>query len=397
MDNRAVVKSLTTYILLVVLLIALIPQSARSEEEPIRIGVTFSMEGRYKSLSFMVKNGYELWAEEVNRRGGILGRSVEIVSYNDKSSKKLVGTLYERLITKDRVDLVLSPYGSSLTMRAAEVTEQHGYVLLASSASSLEIWDRGFNRVFGVYSTAERYFLGFLDLLARQGYRRIGVVYSDATFNVSAAEGVKKWANLFGLSIVSYEKFEDGKADFQKIAETQKDKNIEGLIFCGYPPDGYAFLQSLEKNSIRPPGLAATILPALPDFYENLGSYAENIFGPSQWEPDKRLPFPGTLEFIDNFTHRTGRAPSYQACSSYSAGQILERAVEQAGSIDHEKIRNYVSSLDTVTIMGRFKVDFHGKQIGHNPILVQWQNGKKEIVYPTKMRTSAARFSTNHN
>ncbi len=361
-------------------------------QDSIRLGATVSLEGRYARVSFMVKKGYELWAEEVNQRGGILGRKVELIFYDDKSRSDLVGPLYEKLITEDKVDMVLSPYGSTLTMHASEVTEKHGYVMLAASASAVKIWERGYNYVFGVYSTADRYFIGFLDLAAREKMKNVGVVFSNTSFNISAAEGVKKWAGLFGLEVEYFESYDNYKEELPDIIERMRSKSVENLVFCGYPPECYYFLQLLEKKGVRPPGLALTIVPALSDFYSKVGSFAEGIFGSSQWEADERLPFPGSLNFVKKFMTFTGEEPSYHACSSYSACQIIEKAILHAGVIDQEKIRKFVADLDTVTIMGRFKVDFNGQQIGHNPILIQWQNGKKEIVYPTKMRTAPARF-----
>ncbi len=340
----------------------------------------------------MVKSGYELWVSEINARGGLLGRKVELVLYDDKSSETLVRHLYEKLISEDKVDMVLSPYGSSLTLAAAEITESYGYVLLAGTASSTEIWQQGFSHVFGVYSTADRYFLGLLDLAARHGMKNVAVVFNNTTFNISAAEGVRKWATLFGLATIFYESFDDYKEELPTIVTQLSDVKPDGLIFCGYPPEGYHFLRLLEGRNLKPPGLALTIIPAMPDFFTSVGSFAEGIFGSSQWEPDERLPFPGTAQFIVSFIAKTGSKPSYHACSSYSTCQILERAVDQAGAIDHEQIRHFVANLDTVTVMGRFKVDFNGSQIGHNPILIQWQKGQKEIVYPTKMRTAPAIF-----
>ncbi|MEE4240098.1 MAG: amino acid ABC transporter substrate-binding protein [Desulfopila sp.] len=361
-------------------------------QNPIRIGATVSLEGKYTSLSYMVKNGYELWVDEINKRGGLLDRKVELVLYDDKSDKELATQLYEKLITVDKVDLVLSPYGSPLTIAAAEVTDRNGYVLLAGSASSTEIWQQGFTYVFGVYSTADRYFLGFLDLAAQSGMKQVAVIYEDSTFNISAASGVRKWAELFGLETIFFEKINDYKEDLLPIIKSLSSLVPDALIFCGYPPAGYHLLKLLEKQNFKPDGLAMTIIPAMPDFYNNVGPFAENIFGSSQWEADERLPFPGTAAFINSFLAKTGMKPSYQACSSYSACQILERAILQAGTIDHEKIRGFITNLDTVTIMGRFKVDFSGSQIGHNPILIQWQKGRKEIVYPTKMQTAPAFF-----
>lgn len=368
------------------------PVSSKGHQDTIRIGATISKEGKYATLSYMVLHGYKVWIKDINNRGGLLGRQVELITYDDKSDRELVADLYEKLIVEDKVDLVLSPYGSPLTLKAAEVAEKHKMVMLAATASSREIWNRGFKNIFGVYSTADRYFIGFLDLVARQRMKEITVIYNNTTFNISAAEGSKKWAALFGLKIEMFEKFDDHKIELPEIVEQIAKDTPENIIFCGYPEEGYHFLELLKQKQVKPKGLSLSVIAALPDFYENVGPFAENIFGPSQWEADNRLPFPGVATFIESFKQLTGKKPSYQACSSYSACQIFEKAIKQAEKVDQSEIRNFVTNLDTITIMGRFKVDIDGRQIGHNPILVQWQEGKKEIVYPRKMRTALGRF-----
>lgn len=148
----------------------------------------------------------------------------------------------------------------------------------------------------------------------------------------------------------------------------------------------------MKKTQYRPKALALSIAPALPDFYTRAGTMAEGVFGPSQWEPDERIPFPGTKKFIRCFLAFTQKLPSYQAGSAYASGQILEEAIRSVHSLDQEKIRRFILGLDTVTVVGRFKVDHTGKQIGHNPMLIQWQNGEKEIVYPRKMQTAPPMF-----
>lgn len=362
-------------------------------QQAIRIGGTVSLEGRYVQLSSMLKNGYELWAKEVNERGGILGRKIELIFYDDKSDPDSVGPLYEKLITEDKVDFVFSPYGSTLTIPAAEVAEKHKYVMLTAAASAGELWDKKFRYVFGVYSTADRYFIGFLDLVARQKMKNVGVVFDTTAFNVSAAAGVRRWADLFGLNLVFSESFSDHEKELPEIIKKIRLSGVECLVFCGYPPGGYFFIEQLKTEKFRPPELAIAIIPAYSDFYDKVGPFAEGIFGPSQWEADERLPFPGTSSFIKNFLDLNGKEPSYHACSAYSVGQLIEKSILSVGGIDQEKIRKYVADLDTITIMGRFKVDEEGRQIGHNPLLIQWQDGKKEIVYPTKMRTAPGRFS----
>ncbi|MBT6340078.1 MAG: amino acid ABC transporter substrate-binding protein [Desulfobacula sp.] len=377
------------------LLFIIISSICHAGEKPILIGASVSLEGKYIETSFMVQNGYKLWAEQVNKQGGLLGRPVKLILYNDKSRKKLAASLYEKLIVEDRVDLTLSPYGTPLTMVASEATEKHGYVMLASAAASEQIWERGYKYIFGVYALADRYFIGFQDLLARQGYESIGILFENTAFNISIAKGVRKWADRFNLKLVYDNGFDDADNELPIILKQVMGKNIDGLIFSGYSPQCYQFIDLMKKADYRPKSLSFTIAPIHPDFYKKAGPFAEGIFAPSQWEPDERIPFPGTKQFIKDFKEFTGKMPSYHAASAYSACQILEKAIIQAQAIDHEKIRNYVSSFDTITIMGRFKVDHTGRQVGHNPILIQWQNGKKEIVYPGKMSTSQPQFNSS--
>lgn len=375
-------------IILGVCLLSCFSAPAGAGPAPLKIGVTVSLEGKYLETSAMIRNGYRLWADQVNRRGGLLGRPVELVLYDDKSQKDLVAGFYEKMITRDKVDLVLSPYGTPLTLAASEVTEEHGFVMLACAAAGPQIWDRGYKYVFGVYALADRYFIGFQDLMARNGFSRLGIVFEASAFHRSAADGAAQWARRFGLNLVVRAGFAPSGAQLPEILETVAKEKPDGLIFSGYPPDCYRFITLMEQAGFRPPALLFTIAPIHPDFPGKAGAFSEGVFAPSQWEPDERIPFPGTRRFITDFTAFASRPPSYHAASAYSACQILEQAVIHANGLDQDKIRHYIHSLDTVTIMGRFKVDHTGRQVGHNPILIQWQNRKKEIVYPSKMRTA---------
>jgi branched-chain amino acid transport system substrate-binding protein len=362
-------------------------------EEPLRIGATVSLEGKYSETSFMIHNAYKLWEEQVNNRGGILGRPVKLILYDDKSNKERIRSLYEKLITEDRVDFVLSPYGTPLTLVASEVTERHGYVMIACAAAGEQIWERGFRYVFGMHALSKRYFIGYLDLVARNGLESMAILFEKTSFNITTAKGAQQWADRFGL-IVDINQGFDGPHEFPGLLQQLKAKNVDGLIFSAYPPECYTFIHLMKKARYRPKAMAFAIAPALPGFHRRVGTYADGVFGPSQWEADKRIPFPGTVNFIDAFIRVSGKVPSYHAGGAYGSCQILEKVIIQTRSFDHEKIMNAIHSLDTVTVTGRFKVDHSGRQIGHNPIIIQWQNGKKEIVYPAQMMTSQPQFNT---
>ena len=380
--------------LIIVLVLTLsIPSFAQEDEtRPILIGATVSLEGKYSEPSFMVRKAFRLWEQEVNDSGGLLGRPVKLILYDDKSQKELVRKLYAKLIEQDKVDLVFSPYGTPLTLLASEVSEQKKMVMLACAASGEKIWERGYKYVFGVYALANRYYIGFLDLMAREGFETVAIIYENSPFHIDVAKGTESWSKRFGLQIAFKQSFTDAKPELPKLLKKAIKVNADGLIISAYPPDGYQSLKLIEKANYKPKALGLSIIPTHPDFYRQAGQFAEGVFGPSQWEPDERIPFPGTQNFIENFSAYASKIPSYHAGTAYAACQLMARAVANTSSLDHNKIRDHIRSLDTVTIIGRFKVSHEGKQVGHNPILVQWQNKKKEIVYPTKMQTRPPRF-----
>jgi branched-chain amino acid transport system substrate-binding protein len=365
---------------------------AAAEASPIRIGATVSLEGKYEQPSLMARDSLKLWESQINKAGGLLGRPVQLILYDDKSNANLVGSLYEKLISEDKVDLVLPPYGTPLTLAATEVTERHGFVMLACTASGNEIWSRGYKRVFGVYAPASRYFIGLLDIMARKGLGTVALLYENTPFSKDLAEGCKEWAGRFGLKVSFSKSFVSAGKDLAGLLKEAMAVNPDGLIVACYPDDTYFLLDLMQKLKYRPGVLAFSIAPALPDFAVKAGAMAENVFGASQWEPDERLPFPGTRKFIREFKDFTGKLPSYHAGSTFAGCEILERAVSHCHCLDQKKIADFIRSLDTVTVIGRFKVDPDGMQTGHNSIIIQWQNGRKEIVFPSNMETAAPRL-----
>ncbi len=375
-------------------LVALIAPADADPNAPITIGATLSMEGRYQDPSWMIQAAYQLWVEQINQKGGLLGRPVRLILYNDQSSPERSRTLYKKLIEEERVDLIFSPYGTPITRAASEVSEAHQMVMLACGASGEIIWERGFEYVFGVYALARRYMIGLLDLMARQGLTKLALLYDKSSgFNTDVIAGAKQWAARFGMELIYENGYTDGKTAMAELLSQVRARAPQGLILSAYPPDGYRLLRRMAAMEYRPPVVGMTIAPSHPDFPEKGGPMAKAVFGPSQWEPDERIPFPGTKKFIKSFQAFSGKSPAYHAGTAYAACQIYEQAIRKTRTLDQPTLRNYIAALDTVTVIGRFKVDPKGKQIGHNPIIIQWQQGKKEIVWPRKMQTAAPLFS----
>jgi branched-chain amino acid transport system substrate-binding protein len=340
----------------------------------------------------MIRLGYELWARQINERGGLLGKPVDLLLKDDRSDPQQAEEVYRSLIEEEGVDLLLSPYGTPLTLAASRVTEEAGYVMVASAAAATLLWERDARFLFGIYATANRYFIGYLDLIAREGMERVAIIHEESPFHREAAEGARSWARRFGLSVVSSASYPPDAMEAPRLVRAVMEAEAEAVVVCSYPDEGYRLLKAGAAAGWTPRALAMTIAPTHPHFPRRAGAPAEMIFAPSQWEPMRRIPFPGSRDFIELFREHYGLEPSYHAASAYAAGQILEHAIAATGSLDQEELRKFILALDTVTIIGRFKVNREGLQIGHNPLLIQWQGGEKEIVYPRRLRTAPPRF-----
>jgi branched-chain amino acid transport system substrate-binding protein len=361
-------------------------------EPPLKIGVSLSLTGEFRETAGMMLQGYQLWEKEVNARGGLLGRPVLLVVEDDQSDPSRARAIYERFAGKGEVDLVLAPYGTPITLVVSEVTEKAGYVLITAGAAAESIWNRGLRYVFGLYAPGERFFIGFLDLLAREGIESVLLVREKGVFHQDAAVGIRKWAANLGITLEGDIEFDPRNVDYGSLAQRIQTAQPKAMILSSYPDPGYALLGEFSARGYRPAALASAILPIHPDFFKKVGPIGEGVFAPSQWEPVERLPFPGTREFMAAFKALTTMTPAYHATSAFASCQILEKAVRAVGSLDQARIRDHIASLDTVTVLGRFKVDPSGLQIGHNTITIQWQDGHKVIVYPPQMRTAAPRF-----
>ena len=360
---------------------------------PIRIGATVSREGKYVQTSLMMSKAFSFWIESVNGRGGLLGRPVELITYDDKSNTELTEKLYRKLIEEDKVDFVFSPYSSPLTLVASKVSEKSKKLMLAVAAAAEAPWKRGYRYLFQLYAPAQRQFIGVLDIMARNKYRKLAIIFDETSvFNQDIVKGIRHWAKVFRLQIVFDEAYSDGKRDLPAIVDKLKALGIDGLINSSYPPDSYELIRLLEKAKFKPKVLAMPIVPAYPNFPKKVGPYANYILGPSQWEPIDRIPFPGTRSFMEGFKTHTGLTPTFHSTAAYAACQLMEEAIKKVGALDNTKMRDYIAALDTVTVLGRFKVNPAGMQVGHNSFIIQWQNGKKEIVWPRKMQTARPRF-----
>ncbi|GBE00019.1 leucine-, isoleucine-, valine-, threonine-, and alanine-binding protein precursor [bacterium BMS3Abin07] len=367
-----------------------LPSKPAMAAEPVRIGLTLGLTGKYSWMADMQLKGVKLWQKDVNSRGGILGRKIQLIIYDDKSSPPAARSLYRRLILNDRVDLLFGPYSSAITEAILPITEKYGYPLLISGASADSLWQKGYKYAFGIFSPASKYVVGFLELLVMNDLDDIAIVSTDDAFSTGIAKGAKKWAERFGLKVISFERFKKGTRNLDVIAERVKASGARVVIMCGHFNEAVDMRLSLKRSGWHPEAFYASIGPALDEFYEMLGPDAEYTFSSSWWEPHVNVH--GSKGFYKQFLKTYRVRPSYHAADAYAAGQILGAAITKSGNLDRGRLRDILSAMDTMSIIGRYSADRTGMQTKQFPLIIQWQKGRKEIVWPEQLKTAPPIF-----
>lgn len=364
--------------------------------EPVLIGVSLGPTGKYRGPSEMQRRAYELWRDEVNARGGLLGRPIVLEFRDDDGDASQATEIYRQFTGREPVDLVFGPYSSELTSAVAPVVEEAGYPMLAAGASADAIWQNGYSNVFGMWTPASRYVYGMLELAADSDLKTVAFLHADDAFSENVAAGARKWAPYLGLKAVADIRFAKGTSDLTAPIRQVRDAGAELLVVAGHFNEAVNARRALAGEGWMPRAFFATVGPALPAWLETMGSDADCAFATSIWEPHEAVTYPRSQQFTKDFRQRYGGTdPSYHAATAYAAGQILEAAVARAQSLDRERIRAALSELDTYSVIGRYGVDHTGMQVKRLEMIVQWRQGQKEIVWPEEIKSRDAIFGND--
>jgi branched-chain amino acid transport system substrate-binding protein len=370
--------------------------SPASPQTPIKIGASLSLTGTYAALGQNQQRGYQLCAKHMNEKGGVLGRKIEFVLYDDQSQPATGVRLYERLITQDKVDAVMGPYSSAITEAVANVNEKYKMPMVAPMASTTSIFKKGRKFSFMVQSPAEVYLEGLLDVAAKRGLKTAAFVYEDTLFpkaTVTAPGGSVDIAKKKGLQVVFVEAYPKGNTDFSAIMTKLRAANPDVLGAATYFDDAVAITRQMKELNVNPKMFGVTVGGDLPTFYQLLGKNAEYVYGATQWEAE--LPYPGAKQFLQAHSMEyPGVDISYHSAGGYGGCQVLVEAIQRAGSLDGEKIREAILKIDMNTVYGGFKVDQDGFQVSHKMVMFQWQEARKVIVWPDELAAGKARFPT---
>jgi branched-chain amino acid transport system substrate-binding protein len=357
--------------------------------EPIRIGTTQSLSGLYADFGANQLRGLQMWVGDVNARGALLGRPVELVHYDDGSDPERSAELYQKLIKEDRVDLLIGPYSSDITMAASHVAEANDMPMLTLAASADKIWAQGYENIIGLDTPSTRYMDIAIVEAAAQGARTMSLVWVDSEFGREVVGGVRAKAQELGIEVV----FDKPGRDFDEIPALVKGlaaADADVIMAIAYLDGSLELVRALKQANAWPKMLVFGVGASLAEFGQELQGDAEGVSGVVQWLRGVRMP--GAQDFAYRFRQLYGTNPAAYAALGYSGGQVIEAAVRLADSLDHAAVREQLRTMVFNSLLGIYDVDADGRQVGKDNYLLQWQDKKRRVIAPANLAQDKLRY-----
>jgi branched-chain amino acid transport system substrate-binding protein len=347
--------------------------------EPIRIGTTQSLSGPLQDFGINQLRGLQMWVGDVNARGELLGRPVVLVHYDDESNPGRSVELYRKLIVEDKVDLLIGPYSSDITLAASQVAEEHNMPMLTLGASADEIWAQGYENIVGLDTPSTRYMDIAIEAAVDHGAKTMALVWADTDFGRDVVGGVRSKASELGLRIV-LDQSADDVAKIPKMVDQLGAANADVIIAIAYLEGATGLVRELKQAGVKPKMLVFGVGASLAEFGQELQGDAEGVVGVVQWL--RGIKVPGAQDFAYRFRKLYGNNPAAYAALGYSGGEVIEAAVRLAGTTEHAAVREQLHTMVFNSLLGIYKVDANGRQVGKNNYLLQWQGNDRRLVAP---------------
>ncbi len=382
-----------------------------SAPAPIRIGLSVALTGGVAANGKQVLLAMQIWRDDINAKGGLLGRSVEFVFYDDQSNPSMVPALYTKLIEVDKVDLTVGPYATNMVAPAIVVLQQHNYLtlgLFAVAANHEFHYGRYFSMLPAGPNPRTAFSKGFFETAMQQNPKpkTVAISGADAEFARASTDGARINANKLGLDIVYDKSYPPGTTDFGAIIRSIQATNPDIVYNASYPPDTVGMIRAAHEHALKTKmfggnmiGLLATV------FKEQLGPLLNGVISTADtFLPAPKLEYPGVKEVLAKYQARAPREGvdplGYNyAPLTYAAMQVLQQAIEGTKSLDQGKLAGYMHNHTFDTVSGPVVFGPDGEWTKPRVIVSQFQhvdgNGidqfkdarKQVIVWPKEYQS----------
>jgi len=363
--------------------------TAYAQSDSVKIGYAISRSGPFAAGAQVTQEpNYILWAEQVNAAGGLSvkgqKRKIELMGFDDRSEVETAVRTFEKLMTADKVDLILPPWGSGMNFAVAPIANKHGYPMLAPTALSRKLIDMKLPYFFALLQQPDKMMGALIDMLAAKGAKTVAVVYMDDLFGLENIAAFDQAAKAKGLKVVERKSYPLGVKDLSPVLRAIKEKNPDAFVGITYPPDTFLVSGQSKEIAFNPKFFYASVGTAFPLYLQRMGAGAQGVLGMGSWS--KTLS-PEAKAYFDAHVAKFQKEPDRWASGHAWAGlQILQQSVEAVG-LDRKAMRDHIAKSEFKTILGPIR--FQGSENASIPGTVsQWVGGEFEVVWPPGRATA---------
>jgi branched-chain amino acid transport system substrate-binding protein len=365
---------------------ALIIPNVAHAADPIRVGMSMALTGGVAPAGKQVLAALQIWRDDVNAKGGLLGRPVELVFYDDQSNPQNIPGIYTKLIEVDKVDLLIGPYATNMVAPTIPVLMQYHKTtigILANAANSKFHYDQYFSMLPTGPEPQKSFSYGFFQLAAAAKPRpkTVAIVAADAEFAQNAADGARQTIKeIGGFELLLDQKYPPTTTDYTPIMRAVGALNPDIVYVAAYPPDSVGIVRAASETGLTPKMFGGTFIGLLlTPIKAQLGPLMNGIVNNEVFLPGPAFTFPGTLELLSKYqavAKTQGLDPmgwSYPPLG-YAAGQVLAQAVEGAKTLDQVQLAAYMHSHTFHTVVGDMAFNKDGEWTKSRVVFTQFQN-----------------------
>jgi len=379
-------------------------------KEPIKIGFGMSLTGPLSANGKSSLLAMKIWEDDTNAKGGLLGRPVKLVYFDDQSNPSTVPGIYTKLLDIDKVDLIVSGYASGQIGPAIPIAIQKKKLLVSLFGTGVNEqfkYDRYFSMIPNGPTPKPAFTRGFFKVAEVQKPKpqTIAIAMADAEFGRNACEGAAENAKASGFKIIYNKTYPPATTDFSPIVRAIQALNPDLLVICSYPLDSVGMIKAMHEVGFKPKmwggamvGLQATV------FKTQLGPLLNGVVNFETWLPVKSMEFPGSLELLKKYQARAGAEGVdplgyYMPVWAYAYLQVLGQAIAETKTLDDGKLANYIRGATFKTVVGDVKFGKEGEWAEERTMAAQFQNIKgnsiddfrdlktEVIIYPPKYKS----------
>src|ERR1700704_1355590 len=372
---------------------------------PIVFGAAVSLTGSQSKEGGLTKQGYDLWLDWIKARGGIVINNVkhpvEIKYEDDQSNANLSATLVQKLITDEKANFILGPYGSTATASDAIVAERNSIPMVEANGAAQSIFNKGYKFTFGVLSPANKYLTGVIDMAATLSPKptTIAMLTANDNFSVEVAKAVEDYAPSKGMQVVFTKQYPAAAPDVSSLIRQAKQKNPDIVMNSGHLAESIAINKAAKQLGLDAKIFAYSVGPSTPDFISALGADANYVYDGSQWTPQVKYKpsfYLSVSDYVKAYEtkYKSTEPPDYHVAESTAGCLAFQKAIENAGSLDPTKVRDALAALDVMTFFGQIKFDSRGINIYKPMVVEQIQNGTHYTVFPLDVANGRPQYPT---